>query len=90
MNGFTDEEIEEFEEQLEDTDVVALLLQQNAYLDAILRELRGVEQEGETTPMFRCVKCNDVVESQNRQSHLESSHNAPKGVDVTNGFERVE
>lgn len=87
MREFSDEEIEDFEAQLEDTDVTALLLQQNAYLDAILRELRGVEEPQEES-MYQCTKCNQTVSEGNREAHMEQEHNAPAGVSTANSFEQ--
>jgi hypothetical protein len=81
----TDAQKEEYEEQLENTTVKSLLIQQNAYLDAILRQLEGVE-EGESETAV-CTKCNTTVNIDNRQEHLKQEHNAPDGVDVSVFFE---
>ena len=89
MNEFTQEEIEQFEQELEDTNIVAILLQQTAYLDAILRELQGPTDTSQE-PQFRCESCGTLHEKNGLERHLQQEHNAPKGIDPMDMFERVE
>lgn len=76
---------EEFEEYLNQTTEKELLFQ-------ILMELQGIRMhfEGGTeseTEMYRCIRCNEKVPFEDRQSHAETEHKAPPGVNLSELYE---
>jgi hypothetical protein len=90
MNEFSQEEIEEYEQELESTDVKALLIQQLAYLDAIYRCLEGAQGESEREKNYRCESCGSVYPESDLETHLVQQHNAPpNGVNPMDMFSEV-
>lgn len=85
MNDLTDDEIEQYEQQLEDTSVKALLIEQNSLLRALYSEI--AQGESETEAQYKCESCQSVYPESQLEQHLVESHNAPKGIDVMDMFD---
>lgn len=81
MTELTEDEKQEYEAQLEDTDLKALLIQQNSLLHAILRELQGPQEDSQPT-QYKCTSCEEIVVRENRGTHATNEHNAPPNVPV--------
>lgn len=93
---FTDDEIAEYEEQLEDTDLKALLVDIASSNRAILYQLQRLNQAlsepvEESTEQYKCYDCGEIVEKDERQKHAVQSHNAPRTIppEKLNLFEQV-
>lgn len=90
MNDLTDDEIEQYEQVLEDTSVKSLLIEQNAILRALYSEIAQGESEAEA--QYKCESCGSVYPKSDLETHLIQQHNAPPGgqIDVMDMFDKVE
>lgn len=92
---FSDEDIAEYEEQLEDTDLKALLVAQTAELKEIRYQLQVLnqglrdtsERSGETVVEYECVHCGAMIPEDERRQHAESQHNAPTDMALGSIYE---
>lgn len=78
--NFSDDELEELEEQYKDIDPKLIQIQILMELSQIRMALT-TQSESETT-VYECKACGESVESSKLKSHAERQHNAPKGMDV--------
>lgn len=83
-----DAEREQYEKQLENTDAKTLLIQQNAYLDAILQALTD-HSESETVRMFECDMCNDEIPENELENHMMDEHGAHGSMDIQSMYTEV-
>ena len=83
--NLSDDEIEQYESELEDTTLKALLIQQNAYLHQILLTLQdGAEtaQNETEADLWRCDNCDEVFPREKLKPHAVESHKAPPNMDI--------
>ena len=78
--SFSDDEQERFEQELEDTDVKAILLGIHAELVELRQAVEGSESETET---YACRDCGEPFAQPDALiSHAVQAHNAPPGMDT--------
>ena len=77
----------EKEAQLEQADTNALLLAMLGELTAIREELQNV-QEREEPQQYTCDLCNDAVQEDKREAHLDE-HNAPPSIAMDDVFTAI-
>lgn len=89
MNQLGDAPPEDFEERFEEIDEKVFLAGILTELQAI-RSLLSQDAKTDAPSTVRCLKCNDVVDVEDAEKHLQSEHKAPAGIDPTPLFEAVE
>jgi hypothetical protein len=78
--SFSDDEQERFEQELEDTDVKAILLGIHAELVELRQAVEGSESETET---YACRDCGESFAQPDALiSHAVQAHNAPPNMNV--------
>mgnify|MGYP002763464925 CR=1 FL=1 len=78
--SFSDDEQERFEQELDDTDVKAILLGIHAELVELRKCVEGSESETET---YACRDCGEsFAQPDALSSHAVTTHNAPPNMDV--------
>jgi Asp-tRNA(Asn)/Glu-tRNA(Gln) amidotransferase C subunit len=92
MNGLSDEQKEQYEQQLEEVDTKALLASISAELTQI-RMLLQDENKPDTTEskaMYRCtyMGCGETVREDERRDHGLTKHKAPPDLALDN-FEQI-
>ena len=91
----SDDEIKEYEEELDELDVKALMVAQTAELREIRTQLQllthalSESSEPSETVLFECVHCGAEVPEDERRSHAEQKHNAPSDIGLSSLFEEV-
>jgi len=86
--NFSEKEREELEAQYEDIDPKLIQIQILMELSAIRRALTEAS-EGSTETRYTCKACGELVGASQRQSHLQSQHNAPPEADIQSRFTQV-
>ena len=76
----SDEQKEAFEQELEDTSVKALLIQQNALLQQILTTVSDATDDD--TERLKCRMCGESFERSKLVEHARDAHNAPGDMGV--------
>lgn len=94
MTDLSQEEIDRFEEQLEDTDAKALLIEQTAALRGIYQQLQLLNSQLEVSEptekdIYRCGKCQEKVPEDERDKHAQQQHNAPPDLSVEHIYEPI-
>ena len=80
---FDDDEINEYEQQLEDTSLKALLIQQNALLHSILQALQqDVVDASESDDRLVCDMCGEQYPYDELLDHAIESHKAPSDISI--------
>jgi len=72
-----EDELQQYEEQLQDVDEKTILIWQLAELTAI-RQALTQESVDNSEPVYECKHCGETVSKDEREQHAES-HNAPPG-----------
>ena len=96
----TEEQREQYQEQLEDLDErqfwLEIMVQQQAqthYLKQIRSALQGERNPNakvhDPEDKYRCMQCSKVVSESERQNHLVDKHNAPVEMPVKHEFEAL-
>jgi formylmethanofuran dehydrogenase subunit E len=73
-----EDELEQYEEQLQDVDEKTILIWQLAELTAIRQLLETPEPQSESETLYECDHCGETVPKEELGSHADS-HNAPPG-----------
>ena len=76
----SDEQKAAFEQELEDTSVKALLIQQNALLQQILSQLTDATDDD--TERLECRMCGESYPRNKLVEHARDAHNAPGDMGV--------
>ena len=80
---FDDDEIAAYEQQLEDTSLKALLIQQNALLHSILQALQqDVVDTDDSDDRLVCDMCGDAYLRDELLDHAIESHKAPSDISI--------
>ena len=80
---FDDDEIAAYEQQLEDTSLKALLIQQNALLHSILQELQqDVVDASDSDDRLVCDMCGESYPRDELVTHAIESHKAPSDISI--------
>jgi len=82
----TEDERQEYEEQLDQLTEKDLLLQILVELQTIRYYMQPQQEESSN---YRCKQCNEIVPEDGRSKHLQDSHGAPAELPVESEFERV-
>lgn len=88
----SDDEIEEYEQQLEETDVKAVLIDIASTNRQILNQLYLLNQkfEGpkEETGTYTCDMCGETITEDKRRRHMDKEHNAPSTIELESVYTR--
>ena len=80
---FDDDDIAEYEQQLEDTSLKALLIQQNALLHSILQECQqDVVDASDSDDRLVCDMCGDTYPRDGLVAHVIESHKEPSDISI--------
>lgn len=91
----SEEQREEYQQQLDDITEKDLLLEIMAELKAIRYELQNDGFEsinqpgGEETDRYQCLQCREIVKEDDRQKHLMEQHNAPEVLSPDGEFAQL-
>jgi hypothetical protein len=91
----TDDDIEQYEQELADLSEKDLLVHILVELQAQRHDLAQLAEgqdrsESEDDKLFKCNLCGDLFAGQDRERHLVKQHEAPPGISVEGEFERVD
>lgn len=88
--SFDQDEIDEYEQAIEDTSVKALLITQTQELREIRYQMQmlndALTPDTEAPDTVVCGLCGDEVQKTEQRTHLDDEHNAPKGVPLSEVF----
>lgn len=87
---FTPDEMEEYESQLRDTDLKAILIDIASTNRAIYQQLAllnsALEEPEEEATLYECDHCGTKVWEDERREHATNAHSAPESISLETVF----